>query len=56
MDCPLCTKQYQSENDLKRHLKRIHKIDDADSLVREITIGDLCNWKEENYKLKFKGL
>lgn len=22
--CPLCPKKYQSENDVKRHLKKIH--------------------------------
>jgi uncharacterized C2H2 Zn-finger protein len=25
--CPQCPKTYQSENDLKRHLKKIHGID-----------------------------
>ena len=48
MDCPLCVKKYQSEKDFKRHLKRIHNVDDVDSIVREITIGDICDWNAEN--------
>lgn len=24
MKCPLCPKEYQSENDLQRHIKKIH--------------------------------
>ena len=27
MKCPLCPKEYQSKNDLKRHIKKIHKND-----------------------------
>ena len=26
--CPLCPRKYQSKNDLRKHLKRIHGIDD----------------------------
>jgi hypothetical protein len=25
MKCPLCPKEYQSQNDLEKHLKKIHK-------------------------------
>jgi uncharacterized C2H2 Zn-finger protein len=49
-DCPMCSKKFQSENDLNRHLKKIHKIENSESIVREITIGDLFNYDEEKVK------
>jgi len=52
--CPYCPKKYQSKKDLHKHLKKIHGCDltdeQLDSMNREITFGDLCNWNENNVK------
>ena len=48
--CPFCPKEYQSRKDMHNHLKKIHDADmdddTLDSLLRELTIGDACNWDE----------
>lgn len=48
--CPFCPKEYQSRKDMHKHLKKIHDADmddnTLDGLIRELTIGDICNWDE----------
>jgi len=48
--CPFCPKEFQSLNDMHKHLKKIHNADmdddTLDGLIREMTIGDMCNWDE----------
>jgi len=55
--CPFCPKSFQSKNDMHRHIVKIHNInmsdDDLDSIWKELTIGDICNWDEN--KLIVKG-
>jgi len=59
MRCPFCPKKYQSEKDLHRHMKKIHKCDltneQLESINKEITIGDMCNWDEDEHTRKLKG-
>ena len=46
--CPLCPKKYQSENDLRKHLKRIHGFDKSKA-EKELVIARLQtmpdNWR-----------
>ena len=44
MRCPFCPKKYQSYNDLKRHMEKIHdgycSKEDIEKFNREFVIGD----------------
>ena len=47
--CPLCPKKYQSENDLRKHLKRIHGFD-KDKAEKELVIARLQTLPD-NYRI-----
>ena len=49
--CPFCPKEFQSRKDMHKHLDKIHNADmddeTLDKMLKDLTIGDICNWKEE---------
>ena len=54
--CPFCPKEFQSRKDMHKHLKKIHDADMTDDtlndVLRELTIGDACNWDETKLEEK----